>query len=465
MKKLMATAGGGIVAALIVACAATDCVSRQGDSIDGISDDALTAGYVPASVFNKSGLRHSLNGAGVKVIKTREDPILTYGASHMQIGSVGLSDGPNDGNIRIATLEEIGIDGVSLFRVWPGGSSHQGWIDLADVTTARKVHQETDARMGNGEPCGHRVGALTTSSGQSVRYVITPKAVQETGICATSWKFQSWHTSSPGPWFQFHPDWDQPAGSSRVFLMWSWTPSDVEGHNSGFAGGGVVRTEMAAGTDFFPCKVQPVRTVLREVDAMKGATPDSTARKLSVYAAYGMFPGPTHPFHGWTIVASRLDGGTCQMHVACTGGPAECPLVPLPDDCTFNPSLAIDPPVESDCEKFASHCVHDDLGARCVSNVCLAQGTADSCWFDGIHLATCNNGHASEGADCGVFAAHCVNDNHGARCVSTVCPAQGTVDSCWFDGIHLATCNNGHASEGADCAASGMHCVNGTCVL
>lgn len=296
---------------------------------DVIPTDGLSL-YEPSATFNKSGVSHSIDGAGIKVTKTRGDrPVTTYDARHQPLDSVALDEGPSNGTIRIATLESIVVAGKTMYRVWPKGSSNQGWIEIDDVKTAAKVREETSARAGNGQPCG-RVGGLEDASGADTRYVVTPKAIIPTGNDATRWK----RHSSSDEWFVFHPDWDQPNGVDRVFLMWSWSRTSSSGTNDGFVGGGVVRTEMRAGETFTPCRVQPIRTILRETAVTSGSRPASDSRKLAAYAAYGRYSTPTHNFYGWTIVASRL-GDQCQMHIACPGGAGTCPRLPLPASCTY----------------------------------------------------------------------------------------------------------------------------------
>ncbi len=312
---------------LLVACAVDDVDEDLDENLDEESEDVisseLSARFVPASKFNHSGVSHSVDGSGVIVTRTRNgQPITTFDAAHQPLGSVSLHDGPHGERIRIATLESLRIDGKTLFRVWPGGASKQGWIESDDVRTGNvTLREETAARAGNGHSCGSE-GAVGLAE-----YVVTPKDIIPTGNANTRWKVNS----STGDWYMFHPDWDHPGGLiDRVFLFWSWTRTTSSGRNEGFKGGGVVRTEMRAGARFIACTVQPIRTILRETAEPRGSRPGS--RKLAVYAAYGKFVTPAQSFYGWTIVASRL-GNQCQMHVACPGGPGTCPRLPLPQSC------------------------------------------------------------------------------------------------------------------------------------
>ena len=299
--------------------------------------------FVPASEFNKSGLKHSANGAGVPVDHTRNgQPITTYDADHRSIGTVEKMDGPTDANgnktaIRVQTLEVLHVDSKDLWRIWPGGTSHAGWVESDDVATTIPYVEEPQARAGNGAPCGQKAPALPTASGPAATYRVRPLAMQAAAAGMT-WKVQA----STGEWEFATSGWDKlhdPAAGPvpRAPLMWSWTVTDADGLNQAFKGGGVIRNELREDEPFIPCHVTPIRMALREAPAVKGTAPDlATARTLYLYAAYGKYASTTKNLHGWLLVAERLaPSGPCVLHVACSGGPGECPLVPLPKSCQF----------------------------------------------------------------------------------------------------------------------------------
>ena len=307
---------------------------------------ALTDGYAAASIFNHAGLRHTLGGGGVEVDHTRDGkPIKTYDASHAQLGEVPLRDGTKLEPIRMQTLEAIDIDGKRLFRVWAHETKHDGWVESDDVAVKTNhgpevgslaLHEEPSAAAGNGASCeSHGVPLLTDSAGQPVQYVVDPQAVDKPADPDLHWEIDS----SYG-WLKFSPDWDKPAAPSpfpnRVFLMWSWTPTDDDGNVHGFTGGGVARTEMRATEHFIPCMVAPIRSVLREV-ADKAPGPSPSAHRMTVFGAYGKYTSRTRSFYGWTILASSLNAtGYCKMHLKCEGDSAKCPLLPsLPTKCHF----------------------------------------------------------------------------------------------------------------------------------
>ena len=62
--------------------------------------------------------------------------------------------------------------------------------------------------------------------------------------------------------------------------------------------------------------------------------------------------------------------------------------------------------------------------------------------------------------DCAAYAAKCVDDNLGVRCVSVFCPAQGTTTTCLPDAKNgkIATCVNGALKDEANCGAYGAIC-------
>jgi hypothetical protein len=62
--------------------------------------------------------------------------------------------------------------------------------------------------------------------------------------------------------------------------------------------------------------------------------------------------------------------------------------------------------------------------------------------------------------DCAAFASTCVNDNLGPRCVSAFCPAQGTTTTCLPDPGQgkIATCVNGQLKDESNCGATGGLC-------
>jgi hypothetical protein len=321
-------------AILLLGFLASACVVQSDLDEGDTTDDELATGFVKASTFNHGGLRHSRNGAGVDVDHTRNgNAITTYDANHRPIGSVAIDDGVSGGKIRVQTLERLDVAGRTMFRVWPGGTSHQGWIEATDVAAERALAEEADARAGNGAMCGSVAPGLTTTKGDAVRYVVTPKAIAPAGS-AKRWKVNA----SNGDWYGFTGDWDLLHGNLvRAPLMWSWSPTDKDGRLAvGFSGGGVIRTEILDGESFIPCRVQPIRTALRATPDVSGAKPAASERPLSVYAAFGRFDTKTKPMYGWVLVAERLEQtGVCTMHVRCDGGPSKCPLLPLPASCKF----------------------------------------------------------------------------------------------------------------------------------
>ncbi|MSQ81819.1 MAG: hypothetical protein EXR77_02750 [Myxococcales bacterium] len=62
--------------------------------------------------------------------------------------------------------------------------------------------------------------------------------------------------------------------------------------------------------------------------------------------------------------------------------------------------------------------------------------------------------------DCAAYGAKCVDDNLGVRCVSVFCPAQGTTTTCLPDpkNAKIATCVNGALKDEANCGAYGAIC-------
>lgn len=309
----------------------------------GTSASSLTFTYVAASTFNKSGLQHGIDRGGIEVVRMLHDPIPTYDANHRILGDVSLLDGITKHNpdgtktqthIRIQTLETLQFGTETLFRVWPGGTSNQGWIVSSAVVPERTLSEEPSARAGNGEMCGHTAPALTTIWGDAVQYRVLPQAIQPAAP-GMRWVVNA----SNHDWYDFTGDWDKlHSAPSRAPLMWSWSPTDEEGTlEPDFKGGGVIRTELRNDEVFIPCQVQSIRTALREAPDAPGSKPRlDTARTLSVYAAYGKFQTTTKPMYGWLLIAEQLKGSaTCIMHVRCEGGADKCPLVPLPSSCKF----------------------------------------------------------------------------------------------------------------------------------
>jgi|JI6StandDraft_1071083.scaffolds.fasta_scaffold111392_1 hypothetical protein len=331
-----------IVPALCLGCASDSDNSGTvwGDDVGRVRQN-LPGGYADPSVVNHSGLRHSDGGTGIVVDHTRDGRrIKTYDANHVELGDVDNCDGPGGpaGScraIRVQTLEQHIVGSKTMFRVWAGGSSNDGWIELDDVATVGRVTEQRSARAGNGDSCAsHGIALVTDTAGQPVRYVVTPTTI------ASPSGGRKWRLDSSGDeWYLFSPDWDKPHGPNRAFLFWSWTPTDDTGINrTDFAGGGVARAEMRAGDFFTPCKVAPIPTVLRAGDASSTTKPAlNRAYLMTVYGAYGQFTAGGHTFYGWTIIASVLNStGACQMHVRCDGGAAKCPLLPLlPSTCHF----------------------------------------------------------------------------------------------------------------------------------
>jgi len=313
---------------LITGCAVGDDTWDE-DLDDAAPDDqgeaAFASRFAPADAFNHAGLSHSGSHGGIPVTALASGTTVpVYDSLRQKIADVPLDAGPSDGNVKISTLEKIQLGGHTMFRLWPGSSRHNGWVDVDAVRTASKLTEEPAARAHNGEACG------TGAPGLGNDFVIVPQDAQGTGNPNTIWRIHS----SRGSWFTLHPDWDHPGGVNRAFLFWSWTRTQANGViEPGFSGGGVVRAEMLAGARFEPCSVQPIRSIVREV-SNTSASPKAGSQALAVYAVYGKYQTPTRAYYGWTIIADRL-GDSCRMHMACANGPGTCARLPLPASCHY----------------------------------------------------------------------------------------------------------------------------------
>jgi hypothetical protein len=312
---------------LIAGCTVGDDPDDE-DLDDAPPDDqglaTFATRFASADTFNHPGLSHSGSHGGIPVTALRTGATLpVYDSLRQVIANAGLDEGPN-GNLKISTLEKIQLGGHTMFRLWPGSSRNNGWVDLDDIQTASSLTEEPAARAHNGEACGSAAPGLGND------FVIVPKDAQGTGNPKTIWRIDS----SKHQWFTLHPDWDHPGGVNRTFLMWSWTRTQANGLiEPGFSGGGVVRAEMLAGARFEPCSVQPIRSIVREV-SKTSSSPKAGSQALAVYAVYGKYQTPTRAYYGWTIIADRL-GDSCQMHMACANGPGTCARLPLPASCHY----------------------------------------------------------------------------------------------------------------------------------
>ncbi len=105
---------------------------------------------------------------------------------------------------------------------------------------------------------------------------------------------------------------------------------------------------------------------------------------------------------------------------------------------------------KGDCAAYAASCVSDSLGVRCVSNFCPAKGTASVCLPDAKNgkIATCDNGSLKDPGDCGSYGAWCSTALGGnAKCVSGLCASSAAAKPVAGD-----LCHNGKRYS---CSASG----------
>ncbi len=115
---------------------------------------------------------------------------------------------------------------------------------------------------------------------------------------------------------------------------------------------------------------------------------------------------------------------------------------------------------KGDCGAFAASCVDDNLGPRCVSVFCPAQGTTKTCIPSPNNgkIADCSNGQLSNPGDCGTYGALCSTAaSKAAKCISAFCisdPKQKPVakDVCLPDGLRYSCTAAGDLNK-APCPA------------
>lgn len=81
----------------------------------------------------------------------------------------------------------------------------------------------------------------------------------------------------------------------------------------------------------------------------------------------------------------------------------------------------------SDCAMFATSCVDDAIGVRCVSPLCPREGTTDVCASD-TETARCTNGMLGSSMRCAA-GERCVADAAGARCMADATDAGPGTDA------------------------------------
>jgi hypothetical protein len=167
---------------------------------------------------------------------------------------------------------------------------------------------------------------------------------------------------------------------------------------------------------------------------------------------------------GVGVVNQPSDGSarTVANHLAVyargSGDAAHCPCVAR---CNGSRIIGADCG-EGDCAVFGATCVNDNLGVRCASVFCPAQGVKKVCVNEKL-IGDCKDGGITTG-DCSAFAAYCSTAGASeARCVSVFCvkDAQSVPvahDTCLPDGRRVH-CN-------AQGGISDKPCPQGTrCVL
>jgi len=113
-----------------------------------------------------------------------------------------------------------------------------------------------------------------------------------------------------------------------------------------------------------------------------------------------------------------------------------------------------------DCSLYGATCIEDNLGARCAFTQCPAQGTVDAC-LDQDHIATCKDGLPTNVGDCSAYAAYCSVAGGSAHCASYFCaqPNEQPVahDGCFLDGSVMQCDDKGVVAK-LDPCPSGTKC-------
>lgn len=114
---------------------------------------------------------------------------------------------------------------------------------------------------------------------------------------------------------------------------------------------------------------------------------------------------------------------------------------------------------KGDCAAYAAGCVSDNLGVRCVSAFCPAQGKVSTCLPDPKNgkISTCNNGALGDVGDCSVYGAFCSTAVAPPACVSGLCASGPTAkpqsgDLCYLNKRY--TCNSAGGVSESPCPAN-----------